>query len=236
MCMKARKDIEMRDLREREIDILAASAMWDEIPGEACGECRMGCTVTGERVEGVMTPHDYGVDVRMTLPFAAERQYFQTVSFFNRRPRIPMLDPKTGAATPACIGKAREMLVEMYSDIVWLRMCSDRIREQYGRYLREWRAGRPAEEARAAGEKAVVRELSARSGELKRMFRSGLISQHDYVERRKPVHDMIVEHLARAVVRDPFPDYFRQEYAGCLYLHDPREVLTLIARGGTRTP
>ena len=194
----------------------------------------MGFDVAGVCVRAIVTFDKYGFVVSMTSPVkcsCSKDIYHRYQTFFFRNPPGASLfvgGVEGGPATQKCLDGAKEVLIGLYTDWVILRSRKEAIRRKVAGFAHYAASFVPREKARTAPLRQKRRELSALSGQLKRRFKSGELSQDDYVRQKRPLHDEIVSLMARARERDPFMYRFSRELEDCKYVLDKREFIESI--------
>lgn len=226
---------ERQDQRIREIiRETARYSEWLPIPAELHNGDEMGFDIGGVSFRGKVFFDKYGVKVNLTSPVVnrAERDvYHRRPSFFARNPRGASLfvgGVEGGPATPECLETAKELLTGLYTDWFILQSRKEAIRRKlkmFPEYLKEFCV---REKARIEPLKNKIRELSCRSGENKARLKSGEITQKQYVENRRPLHNEIVNLLDQAQERDPFRTMFSSEISDCLYAADKKKFIESI--------
>lgn len=227
--MERREDI--RDEKAREIIMESAlNGVWCTLPEEFHSGDVMGFDLAGISVRAAVTFDRYAVVVNMTSPAVctgARSVFYRQQTFFRRNPPGASLfvgGIEDGPATQRCLETAKEVLIGLYTDwlVLWSRR--DEIRSKLAGFAEWSEAFLEQERARIAPDKQKLLDLSARSGQLKRRFKRGEMSESEYVREKQPIHEEIVALMGKTGVRNPFMHRFRDEIWGCRFVRD-RELL-----------
>lgn len=213
----------------------ALSGDWIPDPEEFyCGDV-IGFDLAEVSVRAAVTFSKYSVIVRMTSPvacFGSKDVFFSKHSFFSRNPPEASLyvdGVEGGPATQKCLAAAKSVLIGLYSDWVILNSRKEEIRKKLSDYPDYEKSFKEREKLRISELKARILDLSRRSGQIKRLFKRGEMTQDEYVDRRRPVHNEIVSLMAEALERNPFDIRFSRELGDCCHVIDKRNFILAVA-------
>lgn len=234
--MSSKEDFEkQQDKAVREIiRVEALAGEWLPIPDEFHSGSEIGFDVADVSVRAIVMFDKYEVTVIMTSPMESichKEIYYRQQTFFRRNPPGASLfvnGVDGGPAIPRCIETARDLLIGLYTDWVILRSRRETIRRKIAAFTEYASSFLENEKARIVPIKDRIRALSIESGLLKRKFKTGEMSQGEYVEKKRPVHEEIVSLMDQSHVRDPFRIYFSEELDDCQYAMNKRELIESI--------
>ena len=231
--MSRRKDLEeQRDNMVREIiraEVLAGE--WLPIPEEFHSGDEMGFDIAGVKVRARVTFDRFEVKVNMTSPVqnsCFKEIYFRQQTFFRRNPPGASLfvnGVEGGPAIPKCVAAARDLLIGLYTDWKLMQSRKESIRRKFTNFLDFSARIKASENSRVASIKKRITTLSAESGNLKRLFKDGEMSQTEYIDRKGPIHKEIVSLLDSLPARDPFAEMFSEELAICKYVENKKTMI-----------
>lgn len=215
-------------------DVIAAgtsAASWLPVPEHFTSGDVMGFDLGEDSVRAVIHFDFFSITVLMTSPvpcmcgrIIAPRRvpYILRPSFPGR---LTIDGSDTGDATEKCISEARRLLTELYCDFCLVKMNADDIRrksECYAAFREEFIR---QDRERIASLKKDIRELAAVSGQIKKAFKAGGMTQDEYVRVKSPVHDQIVKLMEMTHEMDPFSAYFSDELALCRFARPVRGMV-----------
>lgn len=227
--------MEIRD-KQREMirEIIGEEARkgeWLPVPEAFHSGDMIGFDVAGVCVRAEVDFDRFGVVVRMVSPVdcsGSKDIYCRQPTFFHRNPAGASLfegGVEGGPATQKCISVAKDVLIGLYTDWMVLMSSREEIRGKVSGFPEWAESFVKKEKERIAPDRRKLLDLSARSGQLKKLFKSGGMSQADYVKARQPIHEEIVSLMARTSVRDPFACRFSEELGECLFVRDRRSFI-----------
>jgi len=225
-----RKDDVIREI----IRVGAMESQWLPLPEEFHSGDEIGFDSAGIIVRAVVEFDKYGVAVRMTNPvktMAHKEVYYRQQTFFRRnKPGSSLVvnDEEGGMATKKCIDTARELLVGLYSDWLILQSRREAIRRKLADFTDYARLFLEKETERIAILKDRILVLSQKSGNLKRRYKNGEMTQKEYVEKRKPIHEEIVSLMNESHTKDPFLSRFADELNDCKFTLDKQSLIKSI--------
>ncbi len=226
---------EQQDQRIREIISESTQyAEWLPIPEEFHSGEEMGFDLGGVSIRGNVVFDKYGVTVNLTSPVvnrACRDIYHRRQTFFSRNPPRASLfvgGVEEGPAIPECIEAAKELLVGLYTDWFILQSRKESIRLRLKAFPEILKNFADYEKARVEPIKKKIKELSRKSGENKGRFKRGEITQPQYIENKRPLHDEIVSLMAEAREKDPFRTVFSSELDDCEYAMDKKKFIESI--------
>jgi len=226
---------EQQDQRIREIlRVSAVGADWLPIPEQLFNGDEIGFDIGGISVRGNVTFNECTVTVVLTSPVKARAYtdvYYRQQTFFLRNPPGSSLfvDGKEGGpATERCIFHAKKLLIGLYSDWMILQGRKESIRQRLAGLSEYVKRLRESEALVFPKIKQKIFELSRQSGEVKRSFKRGEITQQEYIKRKAPFHEQIVSLMQESKPKEPFYELFESEIKDCQYATDKRKFIESI--------
>lgn len=216
-------------------EIIAAGveqAAWLPLPEKFCSGDEIGFDFADVNVRARVLFDSGKLTVEMTSPVNCTSSKVVTWhrSFFSRTRTSSLCDggKEDGPATDFCIGTAKSLLVNLFSDWFILNLRREEIRRKFATFGEFSRSYIAKEKTRVFPIGQTVHELSRQSGEAKRQFKAGLISQNEYLQIRKPLHEKLSELTRQMRIKDPFEIHFAPELRDCLYADDSKALIKSI--------
>ena len=213
-------------------EIIAAGveqAVWLPLPEKFCSGDEIGFDFAGVNVRARVLYDSGKLTVEMTSPVncTSSKVVSWHRSFFNRTRTSTALS-EDASATGFHIGTAESLLVNLFSDWFILNLRRDEIRRKFATFDEFSRSYIAKEKARVFPIGQTVHELSRQSGDAKRQLKAGQISENEYIQIRKPLHEKLSELTRQMRIRDPFEIHFEPELRDCWYVDDSKALIKSI--------
>lgn len=211
--------------RERILELVQSfSPEWNALPDEFRSGDEIGFEYAGTAVRANVVFDAHCVTVVMTSPAAAKMK--ETVYSSLVLPHFPFPTLPNGSlfeggreggpATDVCIAKAKELLFKLFATWMVIYGRRDEIREKCLKFDEFAAKLHASEMARIAPLREKIKEYAAQSGEIKRSFKRGEMTEAEYVKKKGPFHQKLSQLEQEAKERGPFMEVFGEEMLDAL--------------------